>query len=68
MTDYRKATTVECPRCAATPGSPCISSYGSRMHLLHPSRWHAAGGGRHRVEGATSPRATSMTANPRGIG
>jgi hypothetical protein len=44
MTDYRKATAVTCPRCAAKPGSPCINSYGSQMHLLHPSRWHTAGG------------------------
>jgi hypothetical protein len=42
MTDYRKATGVACPRCAAKPGNPCVNDYGSRMWLLHPGRWRAA--------------------------
>jgi hypothetical protein len=42
MTDYRKATAVECPRCAAKPGNPCVNAYGNQMPLLHPCRWRAA--------------------------
>jgi hypothetical protein len=44
MPDYRKAKAVECPRCTAKPGNPCVNEYGNQMSLLHPWRWRAAAG------------------------
>jgi hypothetical protein len=44
MTDYRVTTEVACPKCAARPGNPCTNANGSKMPLLHPSRWRVAAG------------------------
>jgi hypothetical protein len=44
MTDYRVTTEVACPKCAAIPGNPCTNANGSKMPLLHPSRWRVAAG------------------------
>ncbi|MGN6334431.1 zinc finger domain-containing protein [Mycobacterium sp.] len=44
MTDYQEAKAIVCPTCAAKPGNPCVNAHGSRMWLLHPTRWRAAAG------------------------
>jgi hypothetical protein len=56
----QEARAVTCPMCAAKPGNPCINTYGSKMWLLHPSRWRAVAGGRQDVNDDKLERVCDM--------